>query len=241
MMMTDLPVFLHCSDDRLKRPSLDGTSLHSDGSNLSAVLAMLKLNDPDKFNLIENTLQHIIPQFLRIRFDQVPVRDIPSAIRANEFGEIPTMPVSVSGFQLLIDTANVVGIPADFASLGMLLSLAIISAIVINDSEFESIVLVDHLDASLHPSTQRCLIEEIRKLLDLRPNLQIIAASHSPYLLDSLEFDEVRLTTLRDNGTVACGRLIDHPEFERWKDEMTPGEMWAMFGEKWLVEQETVA
>ena len=28
------------------------------------------------------------------------------------------------------------------------------------------------------------------------------------------------------------------PEFEKWKDEMDPGEMWSLFGEKWLIRQE---
>jgi hypothetical protein len=46
--------------------------------------------------------------------------------------------------------------------------------------------------------------------------------------------DEVRLVTLGDDGWAVCGRLRDHPEFERWKEEMTPGEFWMMFGEKWL-------
>ena len=34
-----------------------------------------------------------------------------------------------------------------------------------------------------------------------------------------------------------CAALAKHPQFKKWKDEMTPGEMWSLFGEKWLVEQ----
>ncbi len=32
-----------------------------------------------------------------------------------------------------------------------------------------------------------------------------------------------------------CGRLTDHPKFDKWKEEMAPGEMWSLCGEKWLV------
>ena len=46
--------------------------------------------------------------------------------------------------------------------------------------------------------------------------------------------EPIRLTTLDDEGRVVCGRLTDHPDFERWKDEMSPGEMWGMWGESWL-------
>jgi hypothetical protein len=68
------------------------------------------------------------------------------------------------------------------------------------------------------------------------PHLQILASSHSPYLLDFLQPDQVRLLSLDASGHAICGRLADHPEFEKWKDEMAPGEMWSLFGEKWLAE-----
>lgn len=235
----DIPgtVLLHCDFDQMSQPSMHGSSLQSDASNLSAVLAGLKLNDPEKFSLIEETLCRIIPQIVRIRFDQVPMRGlqlVSTESSRSGYQEMPTGPSLASGFRLLFDTALVAGIPADSASEGTLLSLGIITAIVMRDSEFENVVLVDDLDASLHPSAQKSLIEAIRKLLEMRPKLQVIATSHSPYLLDSLTHDEIRLTTLDDQGRVVCGTLMDHPDFERWKDEMTPGEMWSMFGEKWL-------
>ncbi len=30
--------------------------------------------------------------------------------------------------------------------------------------------------------------------------------------------------------------LTSHPKFPKWKDEMAPGEMWSLFGEKWVAE-----
>ena len=39
-----------------------------------------------------------------------------------------------------------------------------------------------------------------------------------------------------EDGNAVCGRLEDHPQFEKWKDEMAPGELWSLFGEKWLVQ-----
>jgi hypothetical protein len=44
----------------------------------------------------------------------------------------------------------------------------------------------------------------------------------------------VRLTILDDDGAVLTARLQDHPEFERWKDVMTPGEFWSTVGEEWI-------
>ncbi len=48
--------------------------------------------------------------------------------------------------------------------------------------------------------------------------------------------EEIRLTTLKDDGSVACARLDEHPEFEKWKETMAPGEFWSMVGEKWVAE-----
>jgi hypothetical protein len=41
--------------------------------------------------------------------------------------------------------------------------------------------------------------------------------------------------TVGADGYSVCGRLEDHPQFAKWKDEMAPGELWSLFGEKWLV------
>ena len=56
-------------------------------------------------------------------------------------------------------------------------------------------------------------------------------------MLDCMGTNEVRMTFLRDDGATACASLTDHPNYPKWKDEMTPGEMWSVFGEKWLVEE----
>jgi hypothetical protein len=31
-------------------------------------------------------------------------------------------------------------------------------------------------------------------------------------------------------------KLSDHSDFEKWKDEMTPGEFWSTVGEKWVAD-----
>lgn len=48
------------------------------------------------------------------------------------------------------------------------------------------------------------------------------------------------MTTISDDGTARCGNLVDHPDFEKWKDEMMPGEMWSIFGEKWVADLDRV-
>ena len=77
----------------------------------------------------------------------------------------------------------------------------------------------------------------LRGLLDQKRDLQVITSTHSPYLLDRMRPEEVRLTTRQADGSVACARLDEHPDFQRWKEAMTPGEFWSMVGEKWVAER----
>ena len=63
------------------------------------------------------------------------------------------------------------------------------------------VVLIDELDAHLHPGWQRSVAGSLRRAF---PKLQFIAASHSPQIIGELRADEVIL--LRD------GKVLGHPE-----------------------------
>ncbi len=55
-----------------------------------------------------------------------------------------------------------------------------------------TLVLIDEIDAHMHPEWQRLLPTKIRELF---PNLQIVASTHSPLIVTSLESEEIiRLT-----------------------------------------------
>ena len=80
-----------------------------------------------------------------------------------------------------------------------------------------------------------------RYLKEVNPKIQIVGSTHSPYLLGRMEPREVQVTYLRDDGSTACEPLTHHPKFSKWKDEFHPGEMWSLFGEKWVSEPEVAA
>jgi len=95
---------------------------------------------------------------------------------------------------------------------------------------------MDDIEHGLHPLAQEALIGVLRQVMRKVPELQVVATAHSPYLVDHLRPEEVRLMTTGEDGFAVCGRIVDHPQFDRWKDEMAPGELWSLFGEKWLAE-----
>jgi hypothetical protein len=77
-----------------------------------------------------------------------------------------------------------------------------------------------------------------RLIQQQNPELQIVATSHSPYLLDYVKAEEVLLTSLDQDGYAVVKSLTEHPEYERWKDLMAPGEFWRTVGESWVTEQQ---
>ena len=64
----------------------------------------------------------------------------------------------------------------------------------------DALVLIDEIDASLHPFVQQQLMLELQRLA-LRNNLQIVVTTHSPVVLDSVP-PEGRIFLERSNDTV---------------------------------------
>ena len=107
-----------------------------------------------------------------------------------------------------------------------LLVLGILTALYAPDRP--NLILLDDLDRGLHPKAQEDLIQLLRLFLDLNPDLQLVATTHSPYLLNWMAPNEVRITCLDGDGSTVCAPIDTHPQFNKWKDEMAPGEMWTL-------------
>jgi hypothetical protein len=82
------------------------------------------------------------------------------------------------------------------------------------------------------------LIKLLRRTQESNPELQIVATSHSPYLVDFLQAEEVLLTSLDEDGYAVIRPLTDHPDYERWKGFMDPGEFWSTVGEGWVTKKD---
>ncbi|MEO1268710.1 MAG: ATP-binding protein, partial [Myxococcota bacterium] len=72
-----------------------------------------------------------------------------------------------------------------------------------------------------------------RAALETHPELRIVATSHSPYLVDALEPDEVWVVRNIDGESFAK-RLSDHPDAAEWVEDLGTGAFWAHVGEDWV-------
>jgi predicted ATPase len=192
-------------------------TLPSDGSGLAWILAGLHLEAHGQFNEIFERLRAVVPTVQGLRIKRTTLE--PKGV----------------GYELLFDMKGGKGISAESVSEGTLMTLALL--VVLAGPNPPGLVLIENLERGLHPKALRDLVDQIRLLQKQNPRLQVVATSHSPYLLDYLEADEILLTSLDEDGYASVKALSEHPEYDRWKDVMAPGEFWSTVGESWVVQK----
>jgi predicted ATPase len=230
LLRLDLKQIIAPSYSESPNPQLD-----SDGAGLASTLAYIASDHPARFEELLDALRSVIPSVDDIRFPRARVVRPESEIVTFDGKTYTRQSERVFwGNAMEFDFQGASRIPAHMVSEGTLLVLALLTALM--GPARPRLVLLDDLDRALHPQAQRDLVGLLRRLLDQASDLQIVATSHSPYLLDQLQPEEVRLTTIKDDGSVACAGLDQHPEFEQWKETMASGEFWSFVGEAWVAD-----
>lgn len=229
-------VFLHLNARQLAKASysdVEPPRMEFDGEGLATALAYLLLTDRERFDQLEDLMCEFIPNLFRIRIRKETVKRAEHELI--RFGDDAVERRSIRTFQgeaLLFDFKNATDVSAHTVSEGTLLLLGLLT--VVMGPSRPRVLLMDDIEHGLHPRAQRNLLEVLERVMKAQDDLQIIATAHSPLLLDALDPLQVRLVTADGQGHSVFGRLTDHPEFAKWKDEMSPGELWSLFGEQWL-------
>jgi ABC-type branched-subunit amino acid transport system ATPase component len=230
----DLPssTFLKPNSSRMGKASYSPQEkpyLESDGAGLATFCENLQEERPEIFTRIQGLLKNVIHSVRRIRITRENI-DWTGWVNTPESTK-PNQP-NVIGKKLVFDFENAENVPAELVSEGTLLTLCILAATA--GATDNHLLLLDDLERGLHPLAVKDLITQLRELQELNPGLQIIATTHSPYFLDYLEPQEIRVATMGDDGGMRIAPLTSHPEYERWKDAMAPGEFWSHVGESWV-------
>ena len=250
--------------ERLKGPSYTEVNpplLSEDGAEFAWTLAYLMTAKPECFKEIMEALRDIVPLVKNVRARPVRVARIERKTvtiqnQKGTFNEEQT----VMGQELIFDMVSGEGLPANFVSDGTLVVLAILTAIIHRNSEsdrskmgldisdtkdvmtptqgYSNTILLDDIEQGLHPSAQRTLIRQLRKLQQVRPELQLIVSSHSPYVVDELSPEDVWLFAPDKGGCAAYARLSDHPDVDKALKVLTTGEFWSSEGEEWVLDPE---
>lgn len=197
-----------------------GAAVQEDGSDTAVALAAMKLGDDERFDALERAMRRVVPSVLRVRIRPASVP------RANNG--------TVVGSKIHFDFKGADGVPAHMASEGTLIVLSLLT--VLYGKQRPNVLLLDDFDQSLHPQAQVELVRLLKTLLDDQPDLQIVATTHSPYVLDEVSPRQVQVFALRDDGTVASKCLADHPEAARTEGALSAGQLWSLDPERsWVV------
>jgi len=181
----------------------DKPILSRDGSNLAGLLAYLKLTEYKMFHTIEEKLRNYVPEIEEI---VIPPKTIPSKkvyrIRIRERG-------FMKSFTNISD--------------GTLRLLGFVTALSLN----HSLVAFEEPENCIHPHLLELLVDMMRKA-----DCQVVITTHSPYLLDYVEPEEV-VVVWREMGEEGLETKVRRPseeELERVKallrDGWTLGEVW---------------
>jgi len=189
--------------------------LSFDGSGLPMVLSYLANNESTRLRSLVDGVRRIVPAVEE-------TRQVNRDIYIN--GSI------VKHVQLEVKMKGAGWVPADLLSEGTLFAFGIQA--VMHQPNPPRILLMDDVDRGLHPKAQRELIKQLKEL----PNNggpRLVISTHSPYILDEVPAESVRVVRSDGSGT-RLRALTDHPEWQEWKSTMTSGEFWGYVGEDWL-------
>ncbi|MBK8265237.1 MAG: AAA family ATPase [Nannocystis sp.] len=232
-------VRLQLDPARLAEPSfLDASDefprLRHDGQGLASLVAYFLETRSEALEQIEAGLRAVVPHMRRLRVVPTPVtRQEKEILRINNEALIREVKHTYRGHRLEVEVEGQGYVPAHELSDGTLITLGLFAALL--GPQRPKILLLDDIDRGLHPAAQRVLVERLR---EIQKRVQIVCTSHSPYFLDALRPEEVRVMKLDRQRHAHCRRLTEHPEWESWKDSMTPGEFWSTVGEDWVFAEE---
>jgi predicted ATPase len=203
------------------------------GEWLPSVLANIAATDRDLLERIESDLRDVVPQCRRIRTPHAAVAQVePRTVTIDGQTSVTFQSKTYGGHRLEVEVAGAGYLGADLLSEGTLIVLALLTAL--HTSPDRKVFLLDDIERALHPSAQKELITALRRFLDKRPDAQILCTSHSPYIIDHFEAEEVCVMRADKDGHATCQRLADHPEWLEWKARLGVGEFWTSVGEAWV-------
>ncbi|HET9211595.1 MAG TPA: AAA family ATPase [Thermoanaerobaculia bacterium] len=171
--------FLDIEPSKMRDYGRRGYPLGHDGRNLSGVLADLCERDGDREGLINWLVEFCAPDIKSIDFEEVEA-----------LGDIMAMFVEKGDKRISARSIS----DGTLHFLGTLLAL--------RTAEPGSVILIEEIEAGLHPTRIRLLVEYLEMVTRER-DIQVIATTHSPVVLQWLSDEALR-------NTIVFGRVPDH-------------------------------
>lgn len=180
------------------------------GANLAGRLRSFLDKDPDGFEAMIDSLSYILPYASGLQ--PVTTKDL---INKQTF------------FQLTenFEKNGHVNLPSWVLSGGTLRLLSILTAL--RHPQPPPVLFIEELENGLDPRALGFLVEEIKYAIE-EGQTQVIATTHSPYLLDKLSLDHIITVDREPGGPPVFTKASDNPELEAWSERFAPGSLYTM-------------
>ena len=191
-------------------PRATGARLASDGANLAAVLATWARETPAVFGRLEAELTRWLPEFTGIVLQEDSEGNVRLGLRIGDV-EAP--------------------VAAENLSQGVFYVLGIL--VLSFDPAPPAVVCIEEIDRGIHPRMLREVRDALYRLSypaamgEARAPVQVIATTHSPYLLDLFrEHPEEIVITQKHGHEARFERLADRADLAELLREGSLGDMW---------------
>jgi len=210
--------------EALRLPSLLKTEMKTTGEGLATFIDDLnRLEDRSHFTELSEKFRERFPHYTVIRIDKAEVM-VPRDPVKPTTGTIQRIPRDA--FVLNFRTSRNGVISAQDVSDGLMVSLAFMA--IGHSPHPPNILLIEEPENHVHHASLKDIVATLKQLSEDK-GVQVILTTHSPYLLDQVEPEEVHVFHKDDEGAVHTARLSDHPEVEGLKKHFMTGEIWTGF------------
>lgn len=195
----------------IAKPSqVNSGPLQWNGAGLAAVLDDLKDNHPDRWESLLAEMRRWLPEYDHIMFDKPQAGSKALVLRTKKGGH---------------------RIPAPALSQGTLVALTLLTLAYLPDPP--SLVALEEIDRGLHPRLLRHLQDALYRLSypescgETRPPIQVIATTHSPYLLDLYRDHPEEIVLAQKEGLeVEMKRLKDIEHYDEILGDAPLSDVW---------------
>ncbi len=174
-----------------------------DGSNVAIFLRRLADN-PAELNTLVDKMRFVLPYMADIRPKFMDELERKVFVEMKESGS----PASIPGWLL---------------STGTLRILTLLVAM----SQKPGVLFIEEIENGLDPRTIGLLLSEIRTFAE-GTGQQIVATSHSPYLLDLLDLKHLIVTEKNKDSATTFHRVDTDQKLQKWKEKFSPGQLYTM-------------
>jgi predicted ATPase len=185
-------------------------SLAANGSGLAGVLQEIRDQHPERFEDLVSELRRWLPDFDAVLF-QTPSNGMKSIALRTQVGRH--------------------AIPATDLSQGTLFALAMLTMAYLPQPP--EVIAVEEPDRGIHPRLLREVRDALYRLAypesfgESRKPVQVIATTHSPYLVDLFKDHPEEVVLAQKRGLHATlDRLTDQPDWEEILRDAQLGDLW---------------